>query len=56
MAGIQPEDARRWVAIYQRLLPRASLLPFARSKQDRALLRHHAQRLEERLAFWKRWR
>ena len=56
MARIKPKDARRWVAVYERLLERGNVLPFARSKQDRAMLRHHHRRLEGRLAFWKRWR
>ena len=56
MARIEPKDARRWVATYERLLGRGNVLIFARSKQDRALIRHDNQRLEERLAFWKRWR
>jgi hypothetical protein len=53
MAQIQSKDAQQWVAVYERLLDQAGLLVFARSRPDRALLRHHADRLRERLAFWK---
>jgi hypothetical protein len=56
MARMPSPDARRWIRVYERLVDRAAVLVLARSNQDQAILRNHADRLRERLAFWKAWR
>jgi hypothetical protein len=56
MARIGQKDPRPWVTSYERSVDRASILICARSSKDRALLHEHAQRLDQRLTFWKAWR
>ena len=54
MAGIAATDARQWVDVYERLLEPHNVLVMGRSMLDRELLQRHRERLQERLAFWKR--